>query len=323
MAKKERLIEPFNCLMLIIAGFINAVGVILFLNPVGVIDGGISGLSIFISTVAPKVHIAILLVCINLPLFLLGIKILKVKFIIYSIISIISYTVWTVLFKNVFFIENVLIKNIENDILLGTIFGGLFSGIGSGLTIRYGGAIDGIEVVGICFAKRIGLSIGQFVMVFNIILYVIASIVLNKLKVGFYSIISYAIGLKVVDFIVEGFDKAKGCTIITTKKEEVASAISEELRRGVTVLDCVGYYSKESKTMLYCVVNRFEVVRLKEIVATADPQAFLAINDISEVVGAKRYKYALKDKKITLETVDVKISEQSQETKVESNTETK
>lgn len=304
MNKKETRISPVNVLMLIIAGFINAVGVILFLQPFGVIDGGISGLSIFISAVAPKVHIAILLVCFNLPLFLLGFKKLNFRFIIYSIVAIISYTVWSALFKSVFFIDNVVLKAIKGDMFLATVFGGLLSGFGSGLTIRYGGAIDGIEVMGICFARKLGMSIGQFVMAFNIILYAIASIVLNQFKVGLYSVVSYAVGLKVVDFIVEGFDKAKGCTIITTKKEEIAHTISEELRRGVTVLDCVGYFSNENMKMLYCVVNRFEVVRIKDIIAKIDPSAFVAISDISEMVGAKKYKYAVKRDVVEKEKMD-------------------
>lgn len=304
MNKKETRISPVNVLMLIIAGFINAVGVILFLQPFGVIDGGISGLSILISAVAPKAHIAILLVCFNLPLFLLGFKKLNFRFIIYSIVAIISYTVWSALFKSVFFIDNVVLKAIKGDMFLATVFGGLLSGFGSGLTIRYGGAIDGIEVMGICFARKLGMSIGQFVMAFNIILYAIASIVLNQFKVGLYSVVSYAVGLKVVDFIVEGFDKAKGCTIITTKKEEIAHTISEELRRGVTVLDCVGYFSNENMKMLYCVVNRFEVVRIKDIIAKIDPSAFVAISDISEMVGAKKYKYAVKHDVVEKEKMD-------------------
>ena len=304
MSKKETRISPVNILMLIIAGFINAIGVILFLQPFGVIDGGISGLSIFISAVAPKAHIAILLVCLNLPLFLFGFKKLNFRFIIYSIIAIISYTVWSALFKSVFFIDHVVLKAISGDMFLATVFGGLLSGFGSGLTIRYGGAIDGIEVMGICFARKLGMSIGQFVMVFNIILYAIASIVLNQFKVGLYSVVSYVVGLKVVDFIVEGFDKAKGCTIITTKKEEIAHTISEELRRGVTVLDCVGYFSNEKMKMLYCVVNRFEVVRIKDIIAKIDPAAFVAISDISEIVGAKKYKYAVKQDIVEKEKMD-------------------
>ena len=295
MNKKETRISPVNVLMLIIAGFINAVGVIIFLQPFGVI---------FISAVAPKAHIAILLVCFNLPLFLLGFKKLNFRFIIYSIVAIISYTVWSALFKSVFFIDNVVLKAIKGDMFLATVFGGLLSGFGSGLTIRYGGAIDGIEVMGICFARKLGMSIGQFVMAFNIILYTIASIVLNQFKVGLYSVVSYAVGLKVVDFIVEGFDKAKGCTIITTKKEEIAHTISEELRRGVTVLDCVGYFSNENMKMLSCVVNRFEVVRIKDIIAKIDPSAFVAISDISEMVGAKKYKYAVKRDVVEKEKMD-------------------
>ncbi|NCA66565.1 MAG: YitT family protein, partial [Clostridia bacterium] len=117
------------------------------------------------------------------------------------------------------------------------------------------------------------------------IIYLIACVLFKDLRIGLYSIVTYTIGLRAVDFVVEGFDKGKACIIVTQKGEEMANKISIDMGRGITLLDSKGYYSNECRTMLYCVVNRFEIGRLKTIVAGIDPTAFVTISDISEIVG--------------------------------------
>lgn len=275
-----------NIIMLIISGIVNATGVILFLVPGQVIDGGFSGTSVLLANLT-SIHVSIFLVCINLPFFIFGFKQLGLKFIICSLVSIFTYSLMSFVFQSVLHWDIAVFDLIKKDILLAAVFGGIISGMGSGLTIRFGGAIDGIEVMAVVFAKKIGITVGQFVMAYNAIIYIVASVLLKDLSVGLYSVISYSIGLKVVDFVVDGFDKGKAFTIITEHGEIVAQAISNELKRGVTILDGKGYYSKSHKTMLYCVVNRFEIMRLKRIIEKVDPSAFVAINDISEVVGNK------------------------------------
>lgn len=287
-----------NIIFLLIAGVINATGVMLLLNPSGVIDGGFSGTSMLIST-QTGLSISIFLAAINLPFFIFGVKKLGLSFVVYSLVAILSYTLMSFIYQNYLNVGKILFELMDNQILLASIFGGIVSGIGSGLTIRFGGAIDGVEVLAIVFAKKIGITVGQFVMGYNFILYTIACVLVQNVAIGMYSVISYAIGLKVVDFIVDGFDKGKSFTIITDKGDEVAAAISKEMGRGVTLLDSIGYYSSSHKTMLYCVVNRFETVKLKKIIAQVDDKAFISVCDISEVVG-NRVKYkstAFKNKK--------------------------
>ncbi|MEG2541312.1 MAG: YitT family protein, partial [Clostridia bacterium] len=289
---KKLALSPWNFVMLILAGAINATGVILLLYPAHVIDGGISGLSQFIAT-QTGLHISIFLICLNVPLFFLGFRKMGIKFIIYSLTSICMYSLMSYLYQRVFFIGNAIYELVHSDMLLCSIFGGVISGLGSGLTIRYGGAIDGVEVMAVMYAKKVGLSVGQFVMVFNMIVYVVASIIIKDLRVGCYSIVAYALGLQVVDFVVDGFDKGKACTIITKNADILATAISKELGRGITVIDSKGFYSHEENTMLYCVVNRFEIIKLKSLINSIDPKAFVAINDISEVLG-NRIKFSLR-----------------------------
>lgn len=262
-----------------------------------VIDGGFSGTAMLISS-QTGLSISIFLAVLNLPLFFMGFRKLGLPFVIYSSVAIISYTLMSYVYQTVANVGEIVFDLMDRQMLLASIFGGIVSGIGSGMTIRFGGAIDGIEVLAIVFAKKIGFTVGQFVMAYNLILYTVASILVENIAIGMYSVISYAIGLKVVDFIVDGFDKGKSFTIITDKGEDVANAISKQMGRGVTLVDSKGYYSDTRKTMLYCVVNRFETVKLKNIIAKVDKNAFIAVGDISEVVGNKvKYKARILEKK--------------------------
>ncbi len=291
MKKKEKF-NWLNLPVLFIAGVINATGVILMLTPAKVFDGGFSGTAVLLSMVTP-LSVAIYLVCINIPFFIFGIKKIGFHFLIYSVVSVCSYALFSFLFQSVFHLDVKVYSLMEHDIFLAAVFGGVLSGIGSGLTIRFGGAIDGVEIMGIVFAKRMGITVGQFVMAYNFIIYIVAMIIFKDMAIGMYSIISYAIGHKVVDWIVDGFDKGKAFIVVTDNGNQVARVISEVANQGVTVLDSKGYFSNSHKTMLYCIVNTFEVVKLKKAIKEVDPLAFIAINDVSEVVGNKT-KYNLK-----------------------------
>ena len=168
------------------------------------------------------------------------------------------------------------------------LFGGLISGIGSGLAIRYGGAMDGIEVVAVVFAKKLGISVGTFVLIYNVLLYIICGIVRGSWILPLYSIVTYAAGSKTVDFIVDGLDSAKAAMIITTRPDQICQAVSEEFGTGLTILDAHGYYSNTSKTVLYVVVNRFQIVRLKTIVKGMDPCAYMAISPVADLLHGSK-----------------------------------
>lgn len=297
--KEKFKIEWWRALILLLAGAINALGVVAFLLPSGILDGGISGLSVLLARLTP-VSIAVFIACINLPFFLFGFKRMGLKFIVCSIIAIASYALFSYIFDSLVKLDEIMFKAVKEDMLLCTIFGALISGAGSGLTIKMGGAIDGIEVTAVVFAKKLSLTVGQFVMMFNVILYVIACFLLKDFQIGLYSIVTYGIGLKAVDFIADGFDKGKGVFIITEKSDAVAETLSAEMGRGLTILDARGYYSGTDKTMLYCVVNRFEISRLKTLIAATDPTAFVTISDISEVLSESGIKLQRKRKKATI-----------------------
>lgn len=298
MLKKIKLI---NILFLTLAGIINAIGVTLFLMPLNLFDSGISGTSILFDKLTPPyLTLSIFLIILNFPLYLFGYKKIGFQFVIYSLYAICIYSLFSFLITKVIpfdFSNGSPICN--NDILLAAIFGGLISGIGSGMVIRFGGAIDGVEVLAVLFAKKLSITVGTFVMIYNILLYTIVAIVFKSWTIPLYSIIAYAMGIKTVDFIVEGLDKAKASFIITEKKEEVAKVLSNEMGRGITIINAQGYYSNKEKAMIYCVVNRFEITKLKRLVQSVDENAFVTISEVSDTIGTK-IKFKLKKKDKTL-----------------------
>ena len=173
-----------------------------------------------------------------------------------------------------------------SDLFLCAIFGGIISGIGSGLAIRAGGAMDGIEVLAIIFAKKLGITVGTFVMIYNVILYVICGFAIQSWILPLYSIVTYAAALKTVDFIIEGFDRSKAANIITTNPKPVCAALSEAFENGITIIDAKGYYSDSKKTMLYFVVNRFQVGRMIEIIQEIDPGAYISLTEVADIYAA-------------------------------------
>jgi uncharacterized membrane-anchored protein YitT (DUF2179 family) len=178
----------------------------------------------------------------------------------------------------------------EKDLLLCALFGGLISGAGSGLAIRFGGAMDGIEVLAVIFAKRIGITVGTFVMAYNIVLYVICGLVLQSWILPLYSIVAYGAALKTVDYIVEGFDRSKAALIITSNPDEVCKALSDEFESGMTTMNAKGYYSSSEMTAVYFIVNRFQVGKMKNIVHEIDPRAYISISEIANVFSSNANK---------------------------------
>ena len=279
-----------NILMLTIAGIINAIGVVMFLSPVNLYDSGISGTSMLLDSLTP-LSLSVFLLLFNIPLFLYGLKKQGTVFTFYAIYTVAIYSITAYLITYVLPIDVSFMSPIaKDDLLLCAIFGGVISGIGSGLAIRFGGAMDGIEVMAVIFAKRLGVTVGTFVMVYNVILYVICGILIDSWILPLYSIVAYFGALKTVDFIVEGFDRAKCAMIITTAPDEISRKLSETFETGSTKIKAEGGYSGTEKTMIYFVVNRFQVVRLKELVHEIDPTAYITISEVADVFMANQDK---------------------------------
>lgn len=273
-------------LILMVAGIINAFGVTIFLFPVKLYDSGISGLSMLLDQVTPEyLTLSVFLLALNIPIFIFGLKHQGLSFTIYSIFTVGIYSLMSYLIMNVFPIDVSLVSPLAgSDLLLCAIFGGLISGIGSGLTIRFGGAIDGIDVLSVTFAKRLNVSIGTFVLIFNTLLYVTCGIVIQSWILPLYSIVTYFVGSRTVDYIVEGFDRSKCAMIVTTKAVEITDALSDEFKLSGTIVNAVGGYSKKEKEIVYFIINHFQINKLKQIVHEIDKSAFISLQDVSDII---------------------------------------
>ena len=277
-------------LMLTLAGVINAFGIVIFLYPVQLYDSGVSGTSMLLAQLTPPfLPLSLFLAVLNLPLFLFGLKKQGLLFTLSAIytVGIYALTVW--LITDVLPIDVSIASPLAGtDLLLCALFGGLISGIGSGLAIRYGGAMDGIEVLALHFAKKLGVTVGVFCMVYNVLLYIVCGIVLKSWILPLYSIVTYGAALKTVDFIVEGIDRAKAAMIVTVRPDEICAVLSKAFETGATVIDAKGGYSGSEKTVVYFVVNRFQVARMKALVHEADPTAFITINEVVDVFSSNQ-----------------------------------
>lgn len=281
-------LNPLNFLLLLIAGIINSIGVTVFLAPVSLYDSGFSGTSMLLWQLTPEAfNLSFFLIVLNIPFFLYGYKKQGLLFTVYSIFAVAVYSFSSFMITNVLPIDVSAASPIAGtDLLLCAVFGGIISGVGSGLTIRFGGAIDGVEVMAVIFAKRLGLTVGNFVMIYNVILYILVGVVTDSFILPLYSILTYCAAVKAVDFIVEGLDKAKSAMIITTQAEEISEALSEAFGRGITHIDAKGYYAGKEQTIIYFVVNRFQIAKMKNIVAQIDAHAFVTISEVSDVMGS-------------------------------------
>lgn len=285
MGKKYQRFSIINFIWLTVAGFINAFGVTVFLAPVKLYDSGISGTSMLLAQVTPEfLTISIFLLILNIPLFLYGLKRQGKVFTVYAVYTVVIYSLGAWLITDVLPIDVSIASPLAGtDLLLCAIFGGLISGVGSGLAIRYGGAMDGIEVMAVIFAKKLGISVGTFVMMYNVLLYVICGIVIESWILPLYSIVTYAAALKTVDYIVEGMDRSKAAMIVTEHPKHVCDALLAEFEEGMTKLHATGAYSDMPKTVVYFVVNRFQVARMKDIVHEIDPAAYITISEVADV----------------------------------------
>jgi uncharacterized membrane-anchored protein YitT (DUF2179 family) len=262
---------------ILIGAILMAAGLEIFLVPNSVIDGGITGISIMLAHLT-GLPLGIFIFILNLPFFYIGRKQIGKTFAISTVFGIVVLSFFTSIFYP--------IPAFTDDILLATIFGGMILGAGVGLVIRYGGALDGTEILAILINKKIPFSVGQIIMFFNIFILGAAGFVFSWDR-AMYSILAYIIAFKTIDVVVEGLEQSKSVWIISEKNQALGDAINARLGRGVTYMNGEGAYSGEDTKVVFCVITRLEEAELKTIVEEIDPSAFLAIADITEVRGGR------------------------------------
>lgn len=281
-------IDAKHIIVLTIAGLINAFGITIFLAPVNLYDSGISGTSMLLSQITPPAFsLSIFLILLNIPLFLYGYRKQGKLFTLYAIYAVVIYSVGSWLITDILPIDVRFASPLAGtDLLLCSIFGGIISGMGSGLALRFGGAMDGMEVMAVIFAKRLGISVGTFTMIYNIILYIICGIVKNSWILPLYSIVTYYAALKTLDFIIEGIDRSKAAMIVTKMPDAICKALSQSFESGMTALPAKGGFSGEDCTMIYFVINRFQIGTMKKIIHEIDPLAYITISEVADIFSS-------------------------------------
>ena len=273
--------EYNSCVVVILTYMFMTIGILLaaialevFLIPNKIIDGGITGVSIILSFLT-NINLSIFIIILNVPFLLLGFRHLGKNFLIQSTVAMALFSVLLEIFKQV--------DVVTNDVLLATVFGGILLGIGVGFVIRYGACLDGVETVAILINKKTSFSVGQVILLVNLVIYMVAGVLFGWDR-ALYSIMTYFITYKLIDIVSEGLEQAKAALIITNNSEEIARSIYKKLGRTVTFIEGEGLISGK-KVVLYVVVTRIELRELKKIVEADDVSAFMTITDVSEIVG--------------------------------------
>ena len=271
----------YHYALIFLGAFLAAMALEMFFVPNNIIDGGVVGISIMLSYIT-NIPLGFFTLFLNLPFLFLGYKQIGKTFVITSLFAIAVFSFWIFVF-----LFSPLTK-FTSDILLASVFGGVIMGIGVGIIIRYGGSLDGSEMVAIILSKSTIFSVGQYVMFFNLFILTSAGLVFGWDR-AMYSLIAYFIAFKVIDIVVEGLDESKAAMIVSNKWPEIASAINDRLGRSVTFLNGEGSYASSETKVIYAVVTRIEVAKLKAIVMDKDEDAFVTIHNVYDVM-AKGYK---------------------------------
>jgi len=272
----------YKVVLMVIGSVLASIGLEIFLIPNNIIDGGITGISIMASYLT-NIPLGVFVFILNIPFLIIGYKQIGKTFAISTSFSIICLSIGVSILHP--------ISGITQDILLATIFGGIILGVGVGLIIRNGGSLDGTEIIAIILDKRSGFSIGEIVMFFNLFILGVAGLIFGWDR-AMYSLIAYFIAFKTIDITVEGLDESKAVIIVSEKNKDISEALTDRLGRGVTLLHGEGAYKGDSTNVIYVVVSRLEIVKLKGIVNGFDENALVTINSV-EASGKRHGKKAI------------------------------
>lgn len=279
MSKKKRYPSIiFNAALLILGVLSAGFGLKGFLLPNSFIDGGVMGISLLVAAVT-KFPLPILVFVINIPFIILGMKQVSKEFALKTFLAIIALSLALA------YIEYPVVTN---DKVLTALFGGFFLGLGIGLSVRGGSVLDGTEVLSLYISKRTVFSIGDVILIFNIIIFITAALILS-IETALYSILTYLAAARTVDFVVQGIEEYTGLTIISKESERIREAIIDELSRGVTIYHGKKGYGTHGHTqdvdIVFTVVTRLEVMKVKSIVLRLDPSAFVTQSSINDTIG--------------------------------------
>lgn len=277
MSEKFKL--AFEYVLLAIGAIIAAFAIEEFLVPCTILDGGIVGIGIMLSSLT-GIALSVFTIVFNLPFLILGSKRLGKMFILKSGFAMVIFSIFLAVFAP--------LSNATDEYLLAVSFGGVILGCGVGLVIKCGGCLDGTEAIAILLNKKYKIPVGNTVLVINILIFIAAGFLFGFDR-AMYSLLTYFITSKVLDIVESGMDQAKAAMIITNDAKEISEKIYQRLGRTVTIMEGEGLVSGK-KVVLYCVLTRFEIRELKDIIREVDSSAFIAVSDVSEIIGTHMKK---------------------------------
>ncbi len=295
--KSQETRRMISFIMLTIGSIIAAYALESFLIPNTILDGGVTGISIIVSKIT-NLPVSILVLILNIPFVYIGYKNLGRGFLVRAVYSMVLFSVSLSVFRYY--------EPLTEQMLLATVFGGILLGIGVGLVIHFGGCVDGTESVALVISKKTSLSVGQVVLIFNLVIYSIAGMIFG-IDRAMYSLLTYFITFKVIDFVSEGFEQVKAALIVTEKGTDMAKEIYKRLGRTVTTIRGKGLISGD-KEVMYCVLTRMEIYELRHIAEEMDESAFITILEVSDIIGQhikstqrlsrKKIRYQRKEEKV-------------------------
>ncbi|RDI43009.1 YitT family protein [Falsibacillus pallidus] len=268
-----------NTFFILLGSAIFAFGLVHFNMQNNLAEGGFTGITLllyFLFKIDPSISNLVL----NVPLFFIGWKFLGRNSFIYTIIGTVGVSLFLWIFQRYQF--NI---PLDGDLFLAALFAGVFIGIGIGIIFRYGGTTGGVDIIARLVHKYNGWSMGKTMFMFDAIVITLSLITYLHPREGMYTLVAVFVGARVIDFIQEGAYSARGAMIISEHHEKIADKIMKEMDRGVTVLRGHGSFTKQDREVLYCVVGKNEIVRLKNIIAYYDPHAFVSVTFVHDVLG--------------------------------------
>lgn len=272
--KNKNIRNILSFLMITVGAMLSSFALECFLIPNTILDGGITGISIILSKVS-IFPMSVLIILLNIPFMYVGYKNMGKNFLMKAIYSMVIFSIGLSIFGGM--------DAITDQMLLATVYGGLLLGVGCGIVIRFGGCLDGTESIAIVISKEFPISVGQIILLINLLIYMIAGLIFG-IDRALYSLLTYFITFKVIDFVSEGLEQAKAAIIITDDGEDISKEIYKRLGRTTTKLEGEGLISG-SKEVLYCVMTRIEVPELRRIADDVDESVFITVLDVSEVIG--------------------------------------
>lgn len=282
--KTSKLLHQLQTIIPIITGSaIYAFGLLYFIIPNELMEGGVTGITVLLNY-AFNISPSISTMALNIPLFLVGMKILGKRQSVYTGLGIASLTLFLWLFELLIDRGYVVPFHTKHDYILAALYAGVTLGAGLGIVFRFGGTTGGSDIIARIINRKFGFSMGQIILSLDILI-IGLSLFFIPLERILYTLVAVFIASKVIDFIQEGAYAAKAFTIISDRAPDIANRISTEMDRGVTLIPAIGAYSMQAKHMVYCVVSRQEIRRLTGIAKSLDPRAFIIINDVNDVHG--------------------------------------